>query len=171
MLSKIQFIHFLLRGKVAWKAEQNLYANMFANLYLSYWGHITNLHKGSAKSLWQYICRFILILLEAHRKVALCQVLVSSNDTLTLFPTLPDFQYFVAPNWKILVERMIFVQHFFKYIVWVFFDFNPTLILSQFCKFETRCLNLKPLYHLWAKASVDGGNGARFKLWSFLPQD
>ena len=127
------------------KAQQNLFGNIFANLSLSYWG--------------------------AHSKVALCQVLVSSNDTLTLFPTLPDFQYFVAPNWKILVERMIFVQHFFKYIVWVFFDFNPTLILSQFCKFETRCLNLKPLYHLWAKASVDGGNGARFKLWSFHPPD
>ena len=31
------------------------------------------------------------------------QVLVSWTDTLTLFPTPPDFQYLVAPNWEILV--------------------------------------------------------------------
>ena len=31
------------------------------------------------------------------------QVLVSWTDTLTLFPTPPDFQYLVAPNWDILV--------------------------------------------------------------------
>ena len=142
-------------------------------IYLPIYLYLTKLHKRLGKIYLPIYLPFHLYLIRgAHRKVALYVKFLSLSTTLWHFSprslTFNTSLHRIERYWR---REWFLFKHFFMYIVWALIGFNPTLILSKFCKFETQSLNLKPLYHLRAKASVDGGNGAHFKLWSFHPPD